>query len=228
MRSSSFLPVALLASLTGFAQTTAVRADEDVDRALASVRVLATAGDAVAQFSLGAMLYFGSADTTQAIEWIRKAAAQQHPSAEFHMGQVYDFGFGVERSETEALAWYRKAAEHGSAAGQRTLGDFYRNGRVVKADAVEAARWYRLGADGDDLRAQYHLGQMYLEGDGVARDSASAYMWFAIAADQTPLEDNRKEFIELRNVAAARMTPEAVAEAGRRVAAWRPRPDPSR
>ena len=93
---------------------------------------------------------------------------------------------------------------------------------------AEAARWYRLGADGDDLRAQYHLGQMYLDGNGVARDNASAYVWFAIAAGQTPLEDNRKEFVELRNTAAARMTPEAVAEADRRVASWRPRPEPSR
>jgi TPR repeat protein len=224
MRPSSFVAFAVFASLTCFAQTEAVRADEEVDRALAAVRALAAAGDPVAQFSLGAMLYFGGADTAQAIEWIRKAAEQQHPSAEFQMGQVYDFGFGVEQSDREALAWYRRSAEHGSAAGQRAVGDFYQKGRAVTADAAEAARWYRLGADGDDLRAQYHLGQMFLEGNGVVRDNASAYLWFAVAAGQTPLEDNRKEFVELRNIAAARMTPEAVVEAARRAASWRPRP----
>ena len=90
-------------------------------------------------------------------------------------------------------------------------------------DPAEAARWYRLAADGDDIRAQYELGDLYFKGIGVARDYVSAYVWFSVAAGQAPLEDNRKQLIELRNIAAARMTPDAVAEATRRVAAWKPR-----
>ena len=92
----------------------------------------------------------------------------------------------------------------------------------MRADAAEAARWYRRAADGDDLRAQYQLGQMYFDGTGVTRDYASAYLWFSVAAGQTPLEDNRKGLIELRNIAAVRMTPVAAAAAKRRAAAWRP------
>jgi uncharacterized protein len=197
-------------------------ADDDVTRAMDAARAKATAGDVVAQFSLGAMLYYGGAETAQGIDWIRKAAAQQYASAEFQMGQLFDFGFGVAQSDREALAWYRKAAEHGSAPGQRAVGDFYRKGRTVPADAVEAARWYRRAADGDDVRAQYQLGQMFFDGTGVTRDYASAYVWFTLAAGQTPLEDNRKGLLELRNIAAARMTPAAVAAARRQVAAWRP------
>ena len=95
--------------------------------------------------------------------------------------------------------------------------------RYVAADAAEAGRWYRRAADGDDVRAQYQLGQMYFDGTGVTRDYASAYVWFSLAAAQTPLEDNRKGLVELRNIAAARMQPAAVAAARRQVAAWRPR-----
>ena len=197
-------------------------ADDEVTRALDAARAKAAAGDVVAQFSLGAMLYYGGADTPQGIEWIRKAAAQQYAPAEFQMGQLYDFGFGLAQSDADALGWYRKAAEHGSAPGQRAVGDFYRKGRAVAADAAEAARWYRRAADGDDLRAQYQLGQMFFDGTGVTRDYASAYVWFSLAAGQTPLEDNRKGLIELRNIAAARMTPEEVAAAARLVAAWKP------
>ena len=195
--------------------------DADVDRALAAGRAKASAGDVVAQFSLGAMLYYGTEDTAQAVEWFRQAAAQQYAPAEFQMGQLYDFGFGVGQNDATALSWYRKAAEHGSAAGQRAVGEFYRKGRAVAADPAEAARWYRQAADGDDLRAQYELGQLYFTGSGVSRDYVSAYMWFTIAAGQTPLVDNRKELIELRNIAGARMTPDQMAEAARRVAAWR-------
>jgi TPR repeat protein len=197
-------------------------ADDEVSRAMDAARAQAAAGDVVAQFSLGAMLYYGSADTAQGIDWVRKAAAQQHAPAEFQMGQVYDFGFGATQNDREALDWYRKAAEHGSAPAQRAVGEFYQKGRVVTADAAEAARWFRRAADGDDLRAQYQLGQMYFDGTGVPRDYVSAYVWFSLAAGQTPLEDNRKGLLELRNIAAARMTPAQAAEARRRVAAWRP------
>ena len=141
--------------------------DEEVERALAAARVKANAGDVVAQFSLGSMLYYGANDTAQAVDWFRKAAAQNYAPAEFQMGLLYDFGFGVGQSDSEALVWYRRAAEHGSAAGQRTVGDFYRKGRGVAVDLAEAARWYQRGADGDDIRAQYQLGDMYLNGTGV-------------------------------------------------------------
>jgi TPR repeat protein len=140
------------------------------------------------------------------------------------MGQLHDFGFSVPQDDGEALKWYRKAADHGSAAGQRAVGDFYQKGRGVAADPAEAARWYRRGADGDDIRAQYQLGQMYFSGEGVPLDYVSAYVWFSLAAGQAPLVDNRKALVEFRNIAAVRMTPEQVAEAVRRVAAWRPVP----
>ena len=198
--------------------------DTEVTRALDAARAKAAAGDAVAQFSIGAMLYYGAADTAQGIDWIRKAAAQQFAPAECQMGQIYEFGFGVSQSDREALVWYRKAAAHGNPQAQRTVGDFYRKGRTVPADAAEAARWYRRGADGDDVRAQYQLGQMFFDGTGVTRDYAAAYLWFSLAAGQTPLDDNRKGILELRNIAAARMTPAAVAAARRQIAAWRPEP----
>jgi TPR repeat protein len=196
---------------------------EDVELALAAVRARAASSDVVAQFSLGALLYYGGSDLTQAVDWLRKAAGQGHADAEFHVAQLYDFGFGVAPDERQALEWYRRSAEHGSAHGQRAVGDFYRKGRVVAADAGEAARWYRRAADGDDVRAQYELGQLYFTGTGVARDYEAAYLWFSLAASQAPLLDNRKGLLELRNIAAARMMPDQVVAAERRVADWTPR-----
>lgn len=196
--------------------------DSDVSRALAAAREKAGKGDAVAQFSLGSILYYSADDTAQAVDWFRKAAAQRYAPAEFQLGLLYDFGFGVGQNDAEALSWYRRAADHGSAAAQRAVGDFYQKGRSVAADATEASRWYRRAADGDDIRAQYQLGQLYFEGVGVQRDYAAAYLWFSLAAGQAPLTDNRKGLLELRNIAAARMTPEQVSEAANRVANWRP------
>ena len=193
-----------------------------MDRALTVARANAAAGDVVAQFSLGALLYYGTRQMAEAVEWFRLAAAQGYAPAEYQMGQMYDFGFGVVQSDAEALAWYRRAANHGSASGQRVVGDFCLKGRSGVADAVEAARWYPRGAESDDLRAQVQLGQLFLSGTGVVRDHIAAYVWFTIAAGQTPLLDNRKQLIELADIAAARMSPEQLVEAKRRVAAWRP------
>ena len=195
----------------------------EVERALAAARVRASTGDVIAQFSLGSILYYSANDTAQAVDWFRRAAAQEYSPAEFQMGQLYDFGFGVARNDDDALGWYRKAAERGHAAAQRAVGDFYQKGRGVAADAAEAARWYRRAADGDDIRGQYQLGQLYFDGTGVPRDYAAAYVWFSIAAAQAPLTDNRKGLLELRNIAAARMTPEEVSAAAQRVTAWKPR-----
>src|SRR5262245_11795010 len=198
------------------------QADPDVAQAMAAARARAEAGDVIAQFSLGALLYYGTEQTPQAIEWFRKAAAQQFAPAEFQMGQLYEFGFGVAQSDAEALVWYKQAAGHGSAAAQRAVGDFYRKGRGVAGDLAEALRWYVAAAEGDDLRAQYQLADLYLNGTGVARNPAAAYFWFSVAAGQTPLEDNRRQLLELRNVAGARMTPAEVKDAARRIAAWKP------
>jgi uncharacterized protein len=217
----SFLLATVLVTFACTAsKDTAEYIDENV--ALDAVRARAAAGDVVAQFSLGSLLYSGNPDTAQAIEWIRRAAAQHYAPAEFQMGQVYDFGFGVPKSDSQALEWYRSAAEQGYAAAQRSLGEFYQKGRGVDINLPAALRWYRRAADGDDLQAQVTLGNIYFDGIGVPIDYASAYIWFTIAAGQTPLEDNRKGIIELSNIAAVRMIPEAVVEAKRRVSAWQP------
>ena len=60
------------------------------------------------------------------------------------------------------------------------------------------------------------IGHPWEEG-GLAPDTAT------VPAGQAPLLDNRKQLIELRNIAAARMTPEEVSDAVRRVAGWKPR-----
>ena len=108
--------------------------DPDVTRAIDAARVRASAGDVVAQFSLGSLLYYGSDDTAQGVEWIRKAAAQGFAPAEFQLGQVYAFGFGVGQDDRQALEWYRKAASHGSAAARMTPA-------AVAAAARRVAGW---------------------------------------------------------------------------------------
>jgi hypothetical protein len=195
----------------------AAQIPDDVQRALASARAQAESGDVVAQFSLGCLLYYGGGEIDEARAWLERAAAQDYAPAEFHLGQAADAGFGTPPDVAAAFRWYRRAADRGFAPAERAVGDAYRIGRGARPDLAEAARWYTRAARGGDLRAQYHLGQLYFDGEGVARDYVWAYVWFDRAARQTPLDDNRRALIELRNIAAGRMSAEQLATARERL-----------
>jgi TPR repeat protein len=202
----------------------AAQPDPSVARELAAARAKAAAGDAIAQFSLGSVLYYGTRDTVEAVDWFRKAAAQGVSSAEFQMGPALRLRLrcGTRRSSCTRLV------QEGSRTRQRRRRAIDRRLLLERPRGDDGSCRGRAlvsaGADGDDLRAQYQLGQMYFDGTGLTRDYESAYMWFTLAAGQTPLTDNRKQLIEMRNIAAARMTPAQVAAAVRRVEAWKPRP----
>jgi len=218
-------PVLVVALLLGAVPVSAQTRPEpdDVADAMAAVRARAEAGHEIAQFTLASILHYGNVDRGEALQWFRRAAESGYAPAQYQLGQLYQLGVGVPQDDEVALAWYRPAAESGVAPAQRVVGDFYRFGwGGVTPDAAEAARWYRRAAEGDDIRAEYALGQMYFDGAGLPRDYGAAYLFFSLAADQAPLADNRKALVELRNIAAVRMTPEAVAEAERRVAEWQP------
>ena len=82
-------------------------------------------------------------------------------------------------------------------------------------DAAEAVRWYRLAAEQGNANAQSNLGVMYADGRGVPQDYVSAHMWFNLAA-ATGDENARKD----RELVAASMTREQIAEAQARAREW--------
>ena len=70
-------------------------------------------------------------------------------------------------------------------------------------------------AEQGDASAQTNLGVMYAAGLGVPQDYVSAHMWFNLAA-ATGDEEARK----VRELVAARMTREQIAEAQARAREW--------
>src|SRR5918999_4934247 len=111
----------------------------------------------------------------------------------------------------------RERAAAGDPEAQFNLAKNYETGRAgYKKDFAEAERWYRQAAVQGDPFAQASLGILYRFGKGVPRDYVQAYMWFHLAANQTTGGD-QESIAELRDATAARMTPDQVAEAVRRV-----------
>ena len=135
---------------------------------------------------------------------------------------MYTQGKGVPRDYAQALVWYRKAADQGDALAQFSLGLVYDNGQGVPQDFAQAVVWYRKAADQGEARAQINLGVMYEKGQGVPQDYAQAHMWRNIAASQRENAEDRDLAAKNRDLVAAKMTPDQIAEAQRLAREWKP------
>src|SRR6266853_496991 len=77
---------------------------------------------------------------TEALKWLRRAAAQGHAGAQNSLGVRYWSGKGVPKDRVEAMKYERLAAEQGDASGQFNLGMSY----LEVGDKVQALKWLDL------------------------------------------------------------------------------------
>ena len=158
--SMSFLTRATIAASFVFALVSAARGPAPVqtstqatalppDNDFYSVRQLAAAGDAQAQFALANHYFYGVGvpqDYRQALVWYSKSANQGFAPAENLLGYMYQHKFGVPRDYKRALAYYRSAAKQGYALGEYNLSGMFEDGVGVKRDYKQALDWYRKAA----------------------------------------------------------------------------------
>ena len=171
-------------------------------------------------FRSGRILYYGSTDTAQAAGLVPqsgRAGVSRPPNSRW--ASSYDFGFGVERRTTpQALVWYRKRRpEHGQRGRTaRRWAIPTQKGRAVPPMRAEAARWYRAGPMATTCARNTGSVSAYFDGTGdAARLRLRLRLVHARGRARRRSLDNRKQLIELRNIAAARMTPEQAAAAAR-------------
>ena len=116
---------------------------------IAALTEKAEAGDATAQFTLGARYRAGrdvEKNYEEAIYWIRKAAKQKYSAAYNCLGLMYDLGQGVIQDDKKAFINYKKAAEQGYHIAQRNLGLMYMYGQGVKQDYALALEQFSQAA----------------------------------------------------------------------------------
>jgi TPR repeat protein len=118
--------------------------------------------------------------------------------------------------------WFRLAADQGHAGGQAGLGAAYRSGRGIAQDDAAAVKWLRLAAEQGNAVGQVNLAAMYRQGRGVAKNDALAYFWYSLAAERFPSGRFRDAAQKARDEIADKLTPEQVAESGRRAREWKP------
>jgi TPR repeat protein len=188
--------------------------------ALKWYRKAADQGFVVAQSALGVMYSNGGQGFPQnyaeAVKWYRKAAEQGDAFAQVALGAMYSNGQGVPQNYAEAARWYRKAAEQGYVSAQFKLGFMYEYGQGVPQNYAEAVKWYRKAAEQGNAGAQNNLGVKYYHGYGVPQDYVQAHTWFNLAASNYGTQkEHRDQALKNRDMVAAKMTPEQIAEAQR-------------
>lgn len=127
-------------------------------------------------------------------------------------------------SYMHAFSEFRPLAEAGDPEAAAYLGAHYLYGLAGPRNFVQALKWYRFSAAHGNADGQLGLAIMYAKGQGVARDYVQAYLWLSLAAARLPPGADRDQVAATRDDIAKRMSPEAVADAERAVADWKPEP----
>jgi V8-like Glu-specific endopeptidase len=140
--------------------------------------------------------------------------------AQFDIGFMHAYGWGLQRNPAEALTWYRKAADQGLAVAQHFLGLAYVNGDCVRPDDAEAARWFARAAAQGFAQSQYMLGLMNVDGRGVPKNSVQGYA-FMVMAGQGGVRSAGRIVQNLKLAEAER------AQAQEIIAHWTPKPESS-
>ncbi|HEY1961689.1 MAG TPA: TetR family transcriptional regulator [Rhizomicrobium sp.] len=176
-----------------------------------ALAMLAQAGNAKAELLFGLRYLHGDGaapDQPLAAQWIRRAAEQHDPLAQYWMGSLYEQGDGVSADSAEAVRWYEAAAGQGNRKAMHALGVAYAQGQGTQKDYSEAARWFAKGAALGLVNSQFNLAVLYERGLGVPQSLLDAYKWYAIAAAQGDRESrNRIEALKTQ------LAPDALAAA---------------
>ena len=127
----------------------------DYPRAMAAYKVGGEGGDAMCQYQVGGMYHFGrgvDVDYEQALPWIQKAAAQDHPAAVSFFGTKYGNGRGVAPSWRRAREHYERAIELGNPQAVKNMQTLTGGIQAVmseRAKPLPPPRWTRVQSTSD-------------------------------------------------------------------------------
>jgi V8-like Glu-specific endopeptidase len=184
------------------------------------ILLLGLAGPAMAAELDDAVAAAHRGDYATALGRLSPLAEKGDARAQFDLGFMHAYGWGVQRNPAEAITWYRKAAEQGLPVAQHFLGLAYVNGEGVRPDDAEAARWFARAAAQGFAQAQFVLGLMTLDGRGVAKDPVQGYALMVIGGQGGVRS-------AARSVQSQALTEAQRAQAQEIIDHWKPKPESS-
>ena len=163
-------------------------------------------------------------DDAKAFRLALPLARNGEARAQGFIGYLYMFGKGVEKDREQAMKWYQSASEQGDAGAQANLCAALSIGNPADLDLDKAAYWCRLSAAQGYDGGLFHLGLLYYFGRGVEQNVLEAYVWLSFAELSARQSELRSSAAKLKAEAKKGMTAAEIAEADRRISAWKPTP----
>ena len=138
-------------------------------------------GDPVAEYLWG-QTRLEANDFAEGPEFIRRAAQQGVPAAQYRLAKLHEKGLGVPRDLTAARTWTERAARGGNVKAMHDLAVFFADGEGGPQSYAGAAEWFRQAADYGLVDSQYNLAVLYENGLGISPSKVEALYWYEIAA----------------------------------------------
>jgi hypothetical protein len=118
---------------------------------------------------------------------------------------------------------FKKLADIGHPVAQRLMGIVYYFGQGVPVDYRMSLSYFEKSASQGCFSAFAPTAQLYERGEGALLDPGKAYVWYNIAVAHLPESKERADMIELREAAAALLTPAQLEAAQKRSLAFAPK-----
>lgn len=147
-------------------------------------------------------------DDAAAVKLYGSLADAGNARAQYQLGDMYEFGYGVPKDPKEAISWFRKAADQGLGVAQARLGEIYFAGSEAVQNFKAARQWLQKASDQRIAVAERRLGQMEEQGLGGPKNPIRAYALYEQA-----ILDGDGYAQRLRNDLVKRLSPDQVTEA---------------
>lgn len=146
----------------------------------ASVQARPDFGEGLARFERG--------DYQGALKSWAPLALKGDADSLFNLGQMYRFGYGVDKDKLRAKIFYNEAAERGHPAAERILAADLFYADPAERDLDRAVQLFWSSALKGDAPSQYMLATLYYSGEAVQRNMVQAWAWMKLA-DENGYED---------------------------------------
>lgn len=165
--------------------------DGDYENALALFQEEADKGNVPAIYNIAKMYHRGQlgevnipkaqeyySRTLKGLLHLESSAEKMQPYVWYHIGKLYDIGYGTEQNYTEAFRWFQKAAISGNHYAQYSLGGLYHYGNGTEQDYEKAFEWYKKSADKHNAYACYEAAKMLRDGIGTEQNPEQSEKYF--------------------------------------------------
>lgn len=119
-----------------------------------------------------------------AITAIKRLADNGNVVAQYYVGNLYRYGYGVGIDNDKAFQYYSNSISNGSRLAYYAIAEMYENGLGVGRSYDKALEYYNILASENNAQAINALGRMYYYGLGVSVDYGRAIDLFRRAKAQ--------------------------------------------